>query len=143
MFPCTDSHCSMYGLTITSRYRNCFTTSDFPIQKKPLCSFTSHPSRKPWCIKKPFPTISASWSKLKNPLITLVILQYYETSSGLISIYHNVFQHAATRTFSALYTWFYSCPSILHEVSASHVTTFWALLVSAICCSFFLQNFPN
>lgn len=138
MFPCTDSHCSIYGLTNTSRHRNCFTASHFPIQKKPLYSFISHPSKKPWCIKKPFPTASASGSKLKSLLITLVILQYYETSSRLISVYRDYFTHAATRTLSALYTWFYSCLSILPKVWASHVTAFWTLLVSAICHSFSL-----
>lgn len=82
-------------------YMDCLTPPDTEIASQLLifpyrrnsCALLCHPSRKPWCIKKPFPTRSASRFKLKNPFITLVILQYYEISSGLISIYLDYFPH--------------------------------------------------
>lgn len=51
-------------------------------------------------------------------------------ASKLISIYLSYSTYAAPRALHTYYTRFYSCPSTLHYISASHVEAFWDLLVS-------------
>lgn len=80
-----------------------------------------------------------SWTKLKNPLVTLVILQYYETSSG-ITLFTSMISHMLLPEHSVHFTLDFIPDLVFCTKYQHHISAFWALLVSAYKI---LSNFPN